>query len=57
MQMSGICQLSRRRSDLRRGVGRQSRVLHDVERNAGRPGEPGAAEGSRNDLVVAAARA
>jgi hypothetical protein len=35
----------------------QLRILHDMERNAGRLGEAGAAKGSGDDLIVTATRA
>jgi hypothetical protein len=51
-----FCQLSRQRSDLRLGA-RPVRILHDIERNADRLGEAGAAKGSGDGLVVTATRA
>jgi hypothetical protein len=50
--------LSSRASVLIFGLARgQLRILHDIERNAGRLGEAGAAKRSRDDLVVTATRA
>jgi hypothetical protein len=49
-----FCQVSRQRSDVRRGSHEDLRVLHDVERNACCLGEAGAAQRGGDNLVVTA---